>query len=68
MAEEVTGTDLDWFFGPWLHGTGLVDYALEGVSVGTMQAGTSRVTVDVARRGGPRHAGANPTHRPPWVR
>ena len=51
VAEEVTGTDLDWFFGPWLHGTGLVDYALEGVSVGTMQAGTSRVTVDVARRG-----------------
>jgi hypothetical protein len=33
VAEEVMQTDLDWFFGGWLHGTGLVDYGLSDVSI-----------------------------------
>lgn len=31
VAEEVTGRDLDGFFGQWLHAGGVVDYELEGV-------------------------------------
>jgi hypothetical protein len=50
VAEEVMRQDLDWFFGEWLHATGVVDYALEGVHVA--REGSSWVTrVDVSRRG-----------------
>ncbi|MBT8335834.1 MAG: M1 family metallopeptidase, partial [Gemmatimonadetes bacterium] len=38
VAEEIMGTDLDWFFGGWLHTTGLVDYGLEDVRVGSAPA------------------------------
>ncbi|UCC26929.1 MAG: M1 family metallopeptidase [Gemmatimonadales bacterium] len=33
VAEEVSGRDLDWFFGQWLHTTGSVDYALQDTDV-----------------------------------
>jgi hypothetical protein len=33
VAEEVLGQDLEWFFGQWLHATGVVDYGLEKVRV-----------------------------------
>ncbi len=33
VAEEVSGRDLDWFFGQWLHAVGVVDYALDDVHV-----------------------------------
>lgn len=50
VAEEVLRRDLDWFFGEWLHTTGVVDYALAGVDV--QREGSSWVTrVDVSRRG-----------------
>ena len=33
VAEEVSGLDLDWFFGQWLHATGTVDYGLDRVKI-----------------------------------
>jgi hypothetical protein len=32
LAEEYAGEDLDWFFDPWLRGTGVCDYAVQGIS------------------------------------
>ncbi|GMV04008.1 MAG: hypothetical protein AMXMBFR53_02890 [Gemmatimonadota bacterium] len=50
VAEEVSRRDLDWFFGQWLHGNGVVDYALEGVR--PHREGGGWVTeLEVARRG-----------------
>lgn len=37
VAEEVLRRDLDWFFGQWIHATGVVDYSLDEVYV---EAGT----------------------------
>ncbi len=47
VAEEVVRTDLDWFFGGWLHTNGLVDYALGEVEVAADGAGgfVTRFTV-----------------------
>jgi len=51
VAEEVSGMDLDWFFGEWLHTMGVVDYALDGVT--TRRDGDGWITdVHVARKGG----------------
>lgn len=50
VAEEVSGLDLDDFFGQWLHGNGLPDYALAGVEV-EPQGGRWRTRVTIARRG-----------------
>ncbi len=33
VAEEILRTDLDWFFGQWLHATGVVDYGIGSVQV-----------------------------------
>ena len=51
VAEEVTGRDLDWFFGEWLHTNGVVDYALQDVE--TRRDGDGWVTdIRIARNGG----------------
>lgn len=34
-AERAYGGSLGWFFAQWVHGTGLMDYALDGVRVNT---------------------------------
>src|SRR5207247_1086180 len=31
VAEQVSGQDLKWLFGKWLHGTPLIDYKLKRV-------------------------------------
>ena len=31
VCEEVSGQDLGWLFGQWLHGTSLIDYRMKGV-------------------------------------
>lgn len=31
--EDVTGRDLDWYFQPWLYTTGVMDQAIDGVSL-----------------------------------
>lgn len=46
--EDVTGMDLDWFFHPWLYTTGVMDQAIDGVSV---DEGGRRVTVFLVDRG-----------------
>jgi hypothetical protein len=50
VAEEVLRTDLDWFFGQWLHATGVVDYSLESVRVQEI-GGMWETTVRIARNG-----------------
>ena len=51
VAEEVLSTDLDWFFGPWLHGTGVVDYALEDVETVPGPRGGWQTTLQLERVG-----------------
>lgn len=51
VAEEVMGQDLGWFFGGWLHTTGLVDYALTGVTVVERPGGGYRTDFAVEKRG-----------------
>jgi hypothetical protein len=46
--EDVTGMDLDWFFHPWLYTTGVMDQAIDGVSV---DEGGRSVTVFLVDRG-----------------
>ena len=41
-AEDASGRELDWFFRQWVHGTGLLDYALRGVE--SRQQGADWVT------------------------
>jgi hypothetical protein len=50
VAEEVMHRDLDWFFGEWLHTTGVVDYALGDVRVHRDGEGW-RTTLEIDRRG-----------------
>ncbi len=50
VAEEVSGRDLDWFFGQWLHANGVCDYAVEDVRP-RRDAGGWVTEVDVARKG-----------------
>lgn len=40
--ETATGSEMDWFFGPWWYGTGTLDQAIERVE---QTAGGARVTV-----------------------
>ncbi|HEU4563541.1 MAG TPA: M1 family metallopeptidase, partial [Gemmatimonadaceae bacterium] len=53
-AEEASGDSLGWFFRQWVHGTGLIDYALRDVK--TRREGDEWVTrARVVRRGEYRH-------------
>ncbi len=51
VAEEVSGQDLKWLFGEWLHATPLVDYRLQRVRRQRLADGRWRTVVTVERRG-----------------
>ena len=53
-AERAYGHALSWFFEQWVHGTGLMDYSVEGQST-TGTNGAYRTSVRVVRRGALRH-------------
>ena len=50
VAEEVSGRDLSTFFGQWLHGTALYDYAVGRVERRRTAEGKWRTRVEVVRR------------------
>jgi len=51
VAEEVSGQDLGWLFGQWLHGTPLIDYRLNDVERRRLPDGRWRTTVTIERLG-----------------
>ncbi|HET7380813.1 MAG TPA: M1 family metallopeptidase, partial [Gaiellales bacterium] len=51
VAEEVSGQDLKWLFGEWLHGTPLFDYRLRKVERRHLADGRWRTVVTIERRG-----------------
>ncbi len=51
VAEQVSGQDLQWLFGEWLHGTTLFDYRLKGVERHRLADGRWRTVVTIERRG-----------------
>ncbi|HEV8265468.1 MAG TPA: M1 family metallopeptidase [Gemmatimonadales bacterium] len=51
VAEEVSGMDLKWLFGQWLHGTPLIDYRLKRVQRARTADGGWRTTVTIERLG-----------------
>ncbi|HXF95924.1 MAG TPA: M1 family metallopeptidase [Gemmatimonadales bacterium] len=51
VAEEVSGRDLGWLFGQWLHATPLIDYALKRVERRRSADGSWLTAVTVERRG-----------------
>src|SRR5213593_401352 len=51
VAEEVSGQDLRWLFGQWLHGTPLIDYRLRQVERHRLPDGRWRTAVTIERRG-----------------
>ncbi len=51
VCEEVSGRDLGWLFGQWLHGTPLIDYRLKQVQRRRQPDGTWRTTVTIERLG-----------------
>ena len=51
VAEEVSGQDLGWLFGQWLHNTVLVDYRLQSVKRARLPDGRWHTTVAIERRG-----------------
>ena len=51
VAEEVSGQDLKWLFGQWLHATVLIDYRLRRVERRRLPDGRWRTTVTIERRG-----------------
>jgi hypothetical protein len=53
-VERVAGTSYAWFFDQWVHGTGLMDYALHSVRVATDGA-RFETTVVVGRNGELKH-------------
>jgi hypothetical protein len=53
-AERASGRDLGWFFAQWVHGVGVVDYALREVAVRPAGGGW-QVTGSLARVGAYRH-------------
>ncbi|MGH7529507.1 MAG: M1 family aminopeptidase [Gemmatimonadales bacterium] len=51
VAEEVSGQDLQWLFGQWLHATPLIDYRLADVRRRPIAGGRWLTTVTVERLG-----------------
>jgi hypothetical protein len=51
VCEEVSGKDLQWLFGQWLHGTPLIDYRLAKVERRRLPDGRWHVTVTIERAG-----------------
>lgn len=52
VCEEVSGRDLDWFFGEWLHSRKVCDYAITGVRTEPSPAGDAyRTKVRIERKG-----------------
>ena len=51
VCEEVSGQDLGWLFGQWLHGTVLIDYRLDKVKRSRLPDGRWRTTVTIRRLG-----------------
>jgi hypothetical protein len=54
-AERASGRGLDWFFNEWVHHTGLLDYALEDVTVARAPGGGWVTRALVMRRGEYQH-------------
>lgn len=51
VAETVSGRDLKWLFGQWLHATPLIDYRLQHVDRRRLADGRWHTTVVIERRG-----------------
>ena len=51
VCEEVSGQDLGWLFGQWLHGTPLIDYELQEVVRRRLDGSRWEVTVTIRRKG-----------------
>src|SRR5256886_6881389 len=77
VAEDVSGRNLKWLFGEWLHATPLFDYRLKRVERHHLADGRWRTVVTIERRGGGRVPGevgaaatrhARATGRPPGAR
>ncbi|MGH7752450.1 MAG: M1 family aminopeptidase, partial [Gemmatimonadales bacterium] len=51
VAEEVSGRDLKWLFGQWLHGTPLIDYRLKRVHRSRLADGSWHTAVTIQRLG-----------------
>src|SRR5947199_9862318 len=51
VCEEVSGQDLGWLFGQWLHGTVLIDYRLDKVQRSRLPDGRWRTIVTIRRLG-----------------
>src|SRR5205085_1513773 len=51
VAEDVSGRDLKWLFGEWLHATPLFDYRLKRVERHHLVDGRWRTVVTIERRG-----------------
>src|SRR5256886_1754989 len=51
VCEEVSGQDLGWLFGQWLHGTPLIDYRLRKVERRRIASGQWLTAVTIERRG-----------------
>jgi len=51
VAEEVSGRDLKWLFGQWLHATPLIDYSLKRVQRTRQADGRWLTAVTIERKG-----------------
>ena len=51
VCEEVSGQDLGWFFGQWLHGVPIFDYKLSRVERTELPGGKWRTVVTIERLG-----------------
>src|SRR5256714_6452089 len=51
VAEDISGRDLKWLFGEWLHATPLFDYRLKRVERHHLADGRWRTAVTIERRG-----------------
>ncbi|HLQ22876.1 MAG TPA: M1 family metallopeptidase, partial [Gemmatimonadales bacterium] len=51
VCQEISGQDLGWLFGQWLHGTPLIDYRLKKVERRHQPDGSWRTAVTIERLG-----------------